>query len=164
MAGPFQEIMPPDIPSLPGSYGLCLILSAPMNLQIGQLGRCAFPAGRFVYLGSAWGPGGLRARLGRHIRGTGKLHWHIDWLRKEAVLEMAFFSTSLARLECTWSQVLACMDGAFIPAAKFGAADCRSGCLAHLVGFSLDFPLQMIEERLKQSGSCLEVLRLVSIS
>lgn len=137
-----------DIPGLPGSYGLVLTLSAPLDLMIGRLGVCSFPAGNYIYLGSASGPGGLRARLGRHIQGTGKPHWHIDWLRQNAHVDRVFFSTSLERLECTWSQTLARLPEAYIPVVKFGASDCRSGCPAHLVGFPTDIH-HSLQERLQ---------------
>ena len=37
--------------------------------------------GLYAYVGSAWGPGGLVARVGRHMRGRFKKpKWHVDWL------------------------------------------------------------------------------------
>ncbi|HEX9029228.1 MAG TPA: DUF123 domain-containing protein, partial [Anaerolineales bacterium] len=56
-----------DLPAAPGSYVLYLRLSQRLELGVGRLGRLSFPAGEYLYLGSAGGPGGLRARLGRHI-------------------------------------------------------------------------------------------------
>ena len=39
------------------------------------------PRGTYLYVGSAKGPGGLRARIKRHLRRHGKrLFWHIDYL------------------------------------------------------------------------------------
>ena len=69
------------IPQKPGSYLLWLHLRQPQDLTVGRLGRFSFPSGDYIYLGSALGPGGLRARLGRHLQGSGKPHWHIDHLR-----------------------------------------------------------------------------------
>jgi len=43
--------------------------------------RLALGPGLYVYVGSACGPGGLRARLARHLCGRRRrLHWHIDKL------------------------------------------------------------------------------------
>ncbi len=51
-----------DIAALPvtrGSYALHLRLARSHVLQIGRLGRFAFPPGEYVYVGSAMGAGGL---------------------------------------------------------------------------------------------------------
>jgi len=140
-----DEIIPP-IPSDPGSYLLWLHLVQSQNLTVGKLGKFAFPSGDYVYLGSASGPGGLRARLGRHIRGNGKLRWHIDYLRAVAQVHGVGFeirtrrgTTCCAPAECDWSQKLAALPKSRIVVPGFGASDCRSGCSAHLVYFqSLD--------------------------
>ena len=127
-----------SIPREPGSYALWLNLIQEKTIRVGRLGVCTFAAGDYVYLGSARGPGGLRARLGRHLRGNGKTHWHIDFLRK--VADVHGFSYIIRRgdsrnasMECTWSQKIAAFPGTTIPAPGFGASDCRSGCRAHLV-------------------------------
>jgi hypothetical protein len=73
-----------DIPADPGAYLLHLRLHQPRILRVGRLGEFSFAAGEYLYTGSACGPGGLRARLGRHLRGGGKPHWHIDSLRAAA--------------------------------------------------------------------------------
>lgn len=130
-----------EIPRAPGSYALHLRLTASQTLTVGALGRIRFPAGDYVYLGSAHGPGGLRARLGRHLRGEGALRWHVDYLRRAAAvigygyaLVDADDPDPLPR-ECAWSQSLASLPEARIIAPGFGASDCRSGCAAHLVYF-----------------------------
>jgi Uri superfamily endonuclease len=129
-----------DLPHQPGTYALILELSEPRLLDVGRLGRFKFPAGFYVYLGSARGPGGIQARLGRHLRWGGKLHWHIDHLRIEAetrgygyILDRS--EPDLALTECDLFQKLAAIPNAGIPIPKFGASDCQSGCLAHLIHF-----------------------------
>jgi Uri superfamily endonuclease len=129
------------IPAEPGSYLLWLHLDLPQDLTVGSLGRFGFPSGDYLYLGSAQGPGGLRARLGRHLRGSRKPHWHIDHLRVAAQVHGFGFQTRTANfgsalqssLECEWSLRLAVLSEASLPAPGFGASDCRSGCTAHLV-------------------------------
>jgi Uri superfamily endonuclease len=128
------------LPVPAGSYVLQLHLSRAHQIQVGKFAQAIFPAGEYIYLGSALGPGGLRARLGRHLRATGKHQWHIDYLR--SVADVHAMGYGLARdeagnqpMECAWSQALVNLPGAFIPLAGFGAGDCRSGCQAHLVGF-----------------------------
>jgi len=55
------------------------------TIKIGSLGRKTFAKGLYAYIGSAKGPGGVKARLCRHLKGKGKTHWHIDYLRKHAI-------------------------------------------------------------------------------
>lgn len=138
---------PLNLPAEPGSYALQLQLDQALSLQVGRLGPARLPPGTFIYLGSAWGPGGLRARLNRHIQGRGPLRWHIDTLRRQVrvtgVVTLSYGADQpaaigpQARLECSWSQALGALDGAFYPVPGFGASDCRAGCPAHLVGFAV---------------------------
>jgi Uri superfamily endonuclease len=117
-----------------GTYVLALWLVARRLISIGCLGWYAFPAGWYLYVGSARGPGGLRARLERHHRhlGPGKrVHWHIDYLREHCAWRGAWIRPSDERLECAWAQRLAGLPGARLVVPGFGASDCR--CAAHLV-------------------------------
>jgi Uri superfamily endonuclease len=132
------------LPASGGSYALFLRLPQPRRLRVGRLGDRAFPAGTYVYLGSAYGPGGLQARIGRHLRGDGNQHWHVDTLRKPAAVRgYAYFRKQRAEphpewkapLECLWSRALAALPEATIPVLGFGASDCRAGCPAHLIAF-----------------------------
>ena len=116
-----------------GSYVLTLELKHSRVLTIGRLGKVTLPAGLYAYTGSSCGPGGLRARLGRHLRGGGARHWHIDYVRAAAQVQACFYTVSDTPLECAWSQALAALPGAMIPVPGFGASDCRSGCGAHLI-------------------------------
>lgn len=117
-----------------GTYVLALWLEAPRDISIGRLGTFRFPAGWYLYVGSAFGPGGLAARLGRHWRtfASGKRpHWHLDYLREQAVWGGAWGNDSLHRLECTWAMASHRLPGAKVIVPGFGASDCR--CRAHLV-------------------------------
>lgn len=115
-----------------------LRLAEPVRLRVGALGMWDLPAGLYVYLGSARGPGGVRARLGRHLRGGGRPRWHVDYLR--AVAHPVAWGYTVAPApglpwECFWSQRLAAAPHAWMPVPGFGASDCRHGCPAHLVAF-----------------------------
>lgn len=117
-----------------GTYVLALWLDAPCQISVGRLGEFRFPAGWYLYVGSAFGPGGLRARLARHRRRvtSGKrAHWHVDYLREWASWGGAWGHSSEQRLECTWAAALLRLPGARVVASRFGASDCR--CPAHLV-------------------------------
>ncbi|MEE8332606.1 MAG: DUF123 domain-containing protein, partial [Alphaproteobacteria bacterium] len=67
-------------PAVPGAYALLILLKRRFAGNIGALGRVDLPPGAYLYLGSARGPGGLRARLARHARRGKRLHWHVDRL------------------------------------------------------------------------------------
>jgi Uri superfamily endonuclease len=124
-----------DVPSSQGTYVLHFYISHSQAIVVGRLGQHHFPAGHYFYVGSARGAGGLRARVGRHLRGDGARHWHIDYLRAVAEVRRVLYTVTDSPLECAWSQALAQLPGAFIPVPHFGATDCRSGCEAHLIGF-----------------------------
>ena len=73
-----------DIPACKGAYILILRLRNPLRIRVGSLGVVEFDREYYAYVGSAMGPGGVRARLCRHIRGRGAKRWHIDYLREHA--------------------------------------------------------------------------------
>jgi len=119
-----------------GVYILHLKIKNFQNLRVGKLGKYCFQPGEYLYVGSAQGPGGLKARLGRHLLGYGRRHWHIDWLRPASSISGYFYLETLEHIECAWSQFLIQELEASIPAPGFGASDCRSkgnSCAAHLV-------------------------------
>lgn len=141
-----------DLPVLSGSYALWLSLPHMRWITVGRLGTFRFPAGDYVYLGSAYGPGGLRARVGHHLRLAAKPHWHLDWLRPYGTISAVWYSLAAGDLECAWSQALARLPEASVPAPGFGAADCAHGCPAHLVAFPLSFNWDRLYEFLQGSS------------
>jgi hypothetical protein len=58
------------------SYQLWIALRRPLDIEVGRLGVCRFPAGVYVYTGSA--KRNLEARIARHCRKDKTLRWHID--------------------------------------------------------------------------------------
>lgn len=130
------------VPVAPGAYALLLRIASNTCLRIGSLGTVDFLAGDYLYLGSALGPGGLRARLHHHLSSTAKLRWHLDYLRGIARPTGFWWkvvdekpAAGQPRLECLWAQALTSLPGAGIPLRGFGSSDCRSGCGAHLLFF-----------------------------
>jgi Uri superfamily endonuclease len=115
----------------PGTYALLLHVDLPTTIAIGALGRVELPAGWYLYLGSARGPGGLVARLARHKRkGSKRFHWHIDYVRSVATLVEIWSSEGADRRECQWAAAAAALDGATVIAPGLGASDCH--CRTHL--------------------------------
>lgn len=84
---------------------------------------------------AAAGPGGLRARVSRHMRSYKRPHWHIDALTSQHQPVAAVMREGEGARECTWVQDLVAMAGASVPANGFGSSDCRSACPAHLLVF-----------------------------
>ncbi|MBN1287077.1 MAG: GIY-YIG nuclease family protein [Anaerolineae bacterium] len=119
-----------------GTYVLVLALDEAKTLRVGALGVFDFAPGIYAYVGSAFGPGGLDARLKRHRRSDAdkRLHWHIDYLRQHTRLLETRQTPGATRLECVWARALAEAPGATIPAPGFGASDCT--CAAHLFHFT----------------------------
>jgi Uri superfamily endonuclease len=115
----------------PGTYALLLRADTEQEIEVGALGVMPVEPGTYVYAGSAFGPGGLRARVGRHVRGDGALHWHVDYLRAVTTLETVWYTHDPNRRECTWARVLRSLPDATVPLDGFGASDCN--CPAHLV-------------------------------
>ena len=68
------------VPKARGAYILVLELRKPFLGRIGSLGMIQLEPGTYLYVGSARGPGGLRARIGRHVSKEKRVRWHIDYL------------------------------------------------------------------------------------
>ena len=61
-----------------GTYQLVIHLEADRIITVGKLGRFHFPAGYYIYSGSA--QKNLTHRISRHLRKKKPLRWHIDYL------------------------------------------------------------------------------------
>jgi sugar fermentation stimulation protein A len=113
----------------PGAYQLHLCLSKPARVKVGRLGVFLFPAGRYVYTGSALG--GLARRLARHQRREKTLHWHIDYLLRHARIERIDTLPTTERLECALNAAVLEQPQARVVVRGFGSGDCR--CASHLI-------------------------------
>jgi Uri superfamily endonuclease len=116
------------LPDEPGVYQLHLCLPKPARVKIGKLGVFLFPAGRYVYTGSALN--GLARRLNRHRRRDKPLHWHIDYLLRHARIERIDVFKTTRRLECALNAQILEQTGACVVVRGFGSSDCR--CRSHL--------------------------------
>lgn len=97
-------------------------------MSVGRLGELTLPAGYFVYIGSAFGPGGVAARVARHCRCDKPLRWHIDYLRSVSEPVGVWFSDASAPLEHEWARQVGQAQLEAIPG--FGCSDCQ--CPSHL--------------------------------
>ncbi len=107
------------------SYQLYIHLSKCSIIEIGMLGTFEFPAGEYIYTGSA--KRNMEARIQRHLSKSKKLKWHIDYLLANPnaqVVEIKRFSDS----ECSINQK---SEGEIL-IPRFGASDCKNRCGSHL--------------------------------
>jgi Uri superfamily endonuclease len=117
-----------------GTYAIVLSCSCPERVQIGKLGAFKLRRGFYVYVGSALGPGGVRARVAHHEVMAKRPHWHIDYLRLHTQLDQVWYSHGRVRREHRWARIIRALRGASVPIAGFGSSDCR--CAAHLFFFT----------------------------
>ena len=137
-----------------GTYALILKLDRETVITIGRLTTFAFSSGYYLYTGSALG--GLFPRIERHIRGGKKLHWHIDYLRREAMVVEVWYLVSEERLECDWYQAAADMPDAEVLVYGFGSSGCR--CRSHLVYFKSKPSLADFRRKLGKQGVDLKMV------
>ncbi len=117
------------IPAEPGAYVLSIRLDEALDLDIPAFSGATLPPGTYAYCGSAYGPGGLAARIGRHLRKSKPSHWHID--RLTAAGRIVAVGVAKGGRECDLLDLLLAR-GAAVPVPGFGSSDCRR-CAAHLV-------------------------------
>ncbi len=122
---------PSRLPVEAGAYILCLDLAEPAELPTRRFSGM-LPVGRYLYFGSARGPGGIRGRCVRHFQRPKKNHWHVDWLTGTAARMTAAAFPGLGECDLVaWTQAA---GGAAIaiPVPGFGSTDCRL-CVTHLL-------------------------------
>jgi Uri superfamily endonuclease len=95
-------------PAAPGTY--ILVLRCTSTVRIGQLGTSGLRPGYYLYVGSAYGLGGLRARIGHHRHRAQRPHWHVDYLRRCTRLESVWYACGAHR-EHQWAAKVAAMSG-----------------------------------------------------
>ena len=128
-----------------GDYLFVMHLEETMDIVIGARGNLHFPAGYYVYTGSARKH--LTARLARHTRRRKNMHWHIDYLRQYADTVAAIPIRTSQDLEHDLAHAVDGIAGWRIDG--FGCTDCD--CASHLFGFSenpihLPYFIQIVED------------------
>lgn len=122
-----------------GAYQLLIRIEETVSIEIGALGQFDFPAGFYLYTGSALK--NLSQRVGRHRRHDKKQHWHIDYLlanKNARIVELKLFPSEI-KIECELNQKALDLPGAYVPVRGFGSSDCRQ-CPAHLIGLGKSLP------------------------
>ncbi len=120
------------LPAQGGAYALILCLDC--NCEVIRRGMTEiFSAGWYVYAGSAYGPGGIRARLSRHLERKKTVRWHVDQL-SVAAGDSAGLPIPGGN-ECAIVEKLSGTGCFEVPSPGFGSSDCRA-CVSHLLRFS----------------------------
>ncbi len=128
-----------------GTYALVIRLSKSEKIRIGRLGTFVFPSGFYVYVGSAFGPGGIEARVSRHLRKNKRKHWHIDYLLDKSEVTSIFF----VRKKCEEKLAESLLEHGWMVAPNFGASDTNAP--THLIFFDND-PTDLLLKHLKKFG------------
>jgi len=114
-----------------GTYLLLMQLQEAQQIEVGRLGMLPLKAGWYLYIGSAFGPGGIKARCGHHRKISVRPRWHVDYLRAVAPLREIWFSHDPARREHQWAGLVRERRGMQVPMPGFGSSDCD--CETHLL-------------------------------
>jgi Uri superfamily endonuclease len=129
-----------EAPTLPGAYVLQIELPHAKRVRIASQSPIILAAGRYLYCGSANGPGGLKARLTHHFRCSKPVRWHVDQLTSSGQLLGSWVVPDGD--ECELVRMLRHLP---VPIPGFGSSDCTT-CKSHLLSWpnGLVLPVQML--------------------
>jgi len=112
-----------------GTYLFLFLLKEPLSITTKGGKQFFLPRGRYVYVGSAFGGGGVQSRLKRHLKREKSLHWHLDYVTTTDKWEfLGFIVFEGKKMECRLAQKLEKLG--FKPIEGFGSSDCS--CKGHL--------------------------------
>lgn len=124
-----------ELPACGGAYALFIDLPKAIGFDL-RGAPVVFAPGSYLYCGSARGPGGIRARVTRHLKRHKTVRWHVDQLTTGAGRIVGILAVPDGS-ECELLERFARLEGAAIPVAGFGSSDCRH-CRAHLLRLDLE--------------------------
>jgi len=130
-----------------GTYILYMRAEKQKIIPVGKLGRLKIAKGDFIYLGSAFGPGGVPARIRHHLRIASSPHWHMDYLRPFMSIVKIWYTNDIIHREHQWASVFSAMADIRIPLKGFGASDCR--CDSHLFFLEKPFSLNCFRQLIR---------------
>ena len=125
------------LPACPGAYVLLVELAQDLVVHLPRRPEGGLIVGRYLYCGSARGPGGIKARVSRHMRPDKGPRWHVDRLTAAGRILGAW--TFPGGDECA---LVASLSAFPAPIPGFGSSDCGT-CVSHLLfwprGLSVPF-------------------------
>ena len=119
---------------LKGTYLLFLKINKPLRVEIRNK-EILLDSGFYIYVGSAYGEGGLSSRIHRHLRKEKKLHWHIDQITtKDSCQFHGVAAFPNEKSECELSNLISKFEK--VKSIKnFGNSDCQKNCKSHFFYF-----------------------------
>ena len=145
--------------NIKGTYALLMSLEEESPIVVGRLKEHIFPPGYYLYVGSALG--GLFQRVQRHVRGGKRLHWHIDYLRRKAVVAEVWYLVSEKRYECSWYKAALKIPHARVIVSGFGSSGCS--CESHLLYFAHKPEMEAFRRALGAKGRGLRRLSVTDL-
>ena len=125
------RVMAVPLPEAKGTYVLIASVAQMKRLEIGRLGAYDIVPGFYAYVGSAFGSGGLRPRLGHHLESTASPHWHIDYLLGVAEPVEVWYTTATQKFEHQWAKLLEEAPHFRVPIPRFGSSDYHRSRSSH---------------------------------
>ncbi|MEO2068654.1 MAG: GIY-YIG nuclease family protein [Desulfurobacteriaceae bacterium] len=126
-----------------GTY--CLVFSIDdVSLKVRSGKKFFLKKGTYLYVGSAFGSGGLKKRIQRHLKKDKKKHWHFDFVSaQDSFKALEVWIVENKRLECLLADFISKTEE---PVFGFGSSDCK--CLSHLFRVSdlEDLKSQVLKE------------------
>jgi Uri superfamily endonuclease len=116
-----------NLPDEKGSY--CVVFEVD-SFSFVTKGRKNFSlkGGTYVYVGSAFGAGGLRKRILRHLKRKKSKHWHFDFVTTHSSFKpLEVWLLEGQKVEC---ELASLVGGVAEPVNGFGSTDCS--CPSHL--------------------------------
>lgn len=114
-----------------GTYLFFFRLRKPLTVKT-RGGKVFFlKEGYYVYIGSAFGGGGIEKRVGRHLKREKPKRWHLDFVTTSEVFEfLSYVPFYGKRIECNLAGLFENNGELFEPVKGFGCTDCS--CKSHL--------------------------------
>jgi len=116
-----------------GTYALKIHCLQNKSISVGRLGILNLEIAYYIYVGSAFGPGGVKARVSHHFNKKARQHWHIDYITNVCDIESVWYTYDPAKREHFWVETVANLENSQAPFPGFGASDHRGN--SHLFSF-----------------------------
>src|SRR5512142_372396 len=146
-----------DLPDEKGTYVLIASVPQMKRIEIGRLGKFDIAPGFYAYVGSAFGAGGLRARIGHHLESTAAPHWHIDYLLQVAEPVEVWYASAARKLERHWADLLEKGPQFRIPIPRFGSSDYHRSRASHLFYSKRRPAFRLFQEQIRAEFECVKI-------
>jgi len=120
------------LPRIKGTYAVLFRCDVVARIKLGCAGLHTLRPGWHVYIGSAFGGGGVGARVGRYLRRNAKVKWQIDRMKPYLTPHEIWYTLDVEKRECLWAQAMLDMPRVSY-LSHVGSTDCD--CKAHLFVF-----------------------------